>query len=70
MSRQSFKHLRHQNLSINDDFMHNSGLFFIVPFFAARKALVPLANDPIMSEDHYSCLDPLNVKICALFQIL
>ena len=70
MSRQSFRHLKHKNMSISDDFMLSSGLIFIVPFFAARKAVAPLANDPIMSGDHYSCLDALNVKICALFQIL
>ena len=49
MSRQSFRHLENQNLYISDDFMYSSGLFFIVPFFAARKAMAPLANDPIIS---------------------
>ena len=69
MSRQSLRHLKHQNLSISDDFMHSSGLFLIVLFFAARKEVAPLANDPIMLGDHYSCLDVWNIKICPLFQI-
>ena len=49
MSRRSFRHLKHQNLSTGDDFIYSSRIIFLVPFLAIRKAVVLLANDPIMS---------------------
>ena len=44
-----FRHLKQQNLSTGDDFIHSSGIIFLVPFLATREAVAPLANDPIMS---------------------
>ena len=46
---QSFRHLKHQNLSTGDDFIYSSGIIFLVPFLATREAVVLLTNDPIMS---------------------
>ena len=31
-----------------DDFIHSSGIIFLVPFLATKETLAPLANDPIM----------------------
>ena len=47
-SIQSFRHLKHQNLSTGDDFIYSSGIFFLVPFMASREAVALLANDLIM----------------------
>ena len=47
-SIQSFRHLKHQNLSNGDDFIYSSGIFFLVPFMASREAVALLANDLIM----------------------
>ena len=47
---QSFRHLKHQNMSTNDYFSHSSGIICIVQFLATKEALVLLVNDPIMSE--------------------
>ena len=47
--KQSFRHHKHQNLSTGDDFIHSSGIIFLVPFLATREAVALLANDPIMS---------------------
>ena len=47
-SIRSFRHLKHQNLSTGDDFIHSSGIFFLIPFLATREVGAPLANDPIM----------------------
>ena len=49
MSRRSFRHLKNQNQSTNDDVIHGSGIIFLVPFLTTREAVAPLANDPIMS---------------------
>ena len=49
-SIQSFRHLKHQNPSTSDDFIHSSGIIFLVPFLATREVVAPLANDPVMSE--------------------
>ena len=46
---QSFRHLKHQNLSTGDDFIYSSGIIFLVPFLATREAVALLAKDPIMS---------------------
>ena len=43
-----FRHLKHQNLSTDDDFIQSSGIIFFVPFLATKEVLAPLANDPIM----------------------
>ena len=43
---QSFRHLKHQNLSTGDDFIYSSG--FIVPLLAIMEVVVLLANDLIM----------------------
>ena len=48
-SIRSFRHLKHQNPSTGDDFIHSSGIIFLVPILAAMAAAAPLANDPIMS---------------------
>ena len=45
----SFRHFKHQNLSTCDDFIHSSGILFLVPFLATREVVALLANDPIMS---------------------
>ena len=45
---QSFRHLKHQNLSTGDDFIYSSG--FIVPLLATMEVVVLLANDLIMSD--------------------
>ena len=47
---QSFRHLKHQNLSTGDDFIYSSGIIFLVPFLATREEVVPLVSDPIMWE--------------------
>ena len=36
-------------MSTGDDFIHISGIAFLVQFLATREAVAPLANDPIMS---------------------
>ena len=46
---QSFRHLKHQNLSTGDDFIYSSGIIFLVPFLATREAVALPANDLIMS---------------------
>ena len=48
-SIRSFKHLKHQNLSTDDDLIYSSGIILLVPFLATREAVAPLANDLIMS---------------------
>ena len=45
---QSFRHLKHQNLSTGDDFIYSSGIIFLVPFLATREAVAPLVNDLII----------------------
>ena len=45
-----FRHLKYQNLSTGDDFIHNNGMILWVEFLAIKKALVQLANDPILWE--------------------
>ena len=45
---QSFRHLKHQNLSTGDDFIYSSGIIFLVPFLSTREAVALLANDLIM----------------------
>ena len=45
----SFRHLKHQNLSTSDDFIHGSRILFLVLFLATKEVVAPLANDPIMS---------------------
>ena len=49
-SIQSFIHLKHQNMSTGDDFIHISEIIFVVPFLTTREAVVLLTNDPIMSD--------------------
>ena len=39
---------KHQNLSTGEDFFLSSGIIFLVPFWATKETLAPLANDPIM----------------------
>ena len=58
-----FRHLKHQNLFTGDDLIHNSGITYLVPFLAPKDALTLLANDSIILENQYGCLDPFNVKI-------
>ena len=48
MSRRSFRHLKHQNLSTGDDFIKSSGKIFLVPFLATKVVVAPLTNDPLM----------------------
>ena len=47
-SIQSFRHLKHQNLSTGDDFIYNSGIIFVVLVLATMEAVVPPAEDDIM----------------------
>ena len=57
----SFRHLKHQNPSTGDDFIHRSGIIFLVQFLATKKALALLANEPILSDRliqsfrHFEC---------------
>ena len=44
-----FRHLKHQNLSTGDGFIHSSGTIFLVSFLATREAVLPLENNPIIS---------------------
>ena len=48
-SIRSFRHLKHQNLSTSDDFIHRSGIFCLDLFSATKEVLALLANDLIMS---------------------
>ena len=48
-SIQSFRHLKHQNLSTGDDFIYSSVIIFLVPFLATKEAFALLANVPIIS---------------------
>ena len=48
VSTQLFKHLKHQNKSTSDNFIHSSEILYLVPFLATKKAMVPHANDSIM----------------------
>ena len=43
------RYLRHQNLSTSDDFIHSSGIMFLVIFLGTREAVPPIKNDPIIS---------------------
>ena len=45
---QSFRHLKHQNLSTGDDFIHSNGIILLVPFLATTEVVALLANDLIM----------------------
>ena len=45
----SYTHPKHQNLSTSDDFVHTSGIIFLVPFLATREVVALHANDLIMS---------------------
>ena len=53
----SLRHLENQNLSWNG--WDN----FFVPFLAAREAVAPLANNPIVSERSYTHLECQNPSI-------
>jgi len=53
-----------------NDFVHSSEIFFSIIFLATREVVAPPANNPIMLQDQYSCLDTLNIKIRLLLQIL
>ena len=46
---QSFRHLKHQNLSTGDDFIYSSGIIFLVSFLAIMEVVALLTNDFIMS---------------------
>ena len=43
-----FRHLKHQNLSTGDDFIHSSRIIRLVPFFATMEVVALLVNDLIM----------------------
>ena len=62
-SIQSFRHLKHQNLSTGDVFMDGSGIFFLVPFWPPRRHWHHLPMILSCRGDQYGCLDTLNVKI-------
>ena len=47
-SLQSYK-IEIGNLSFLDDFIHNSGIIFLVPFLATKETLAPPENNLIMS---------------------
>ena len=42
-----FRHLKYQNLSTGDDFIHSSEIICLVLFLVIKEALVLLLNDPI-----------------------
>ena len=44
-----FRHLKQQNLSNRDDFMHGSVIIFVVLFLATMEAVVLLVNNDIIS---------------------
>ena len=44
----SFRQVKCQNLTTGDDFMHSSGIGFLLLILATRVAVAPLSNDPIM----------------------
>jgi len=44
--------------------VQSSGTTFLYSFLATRKAVMPLANYPIMLGRSKQCLDTLNTKIC------
>ena len=46
---QSFRHLKHQNLSTGDDFIYSSGIIFLVPFLATKEAVALLTNNLIIA---------------------
>ena len=48
-SIQSFRQLKHQNLSTGDDFINGSGIIFLIQFLATKEAFAPHTNVPIMS---------------------
>ena len=43
-----FKHLKHQNLSTDDDFIHTRQIIVLVPFLFTKEALTLLTNYPII----------------------
>ena len=45
-----FRHFKHQILFTSDNFIHNSGIIYLVPFLATYEAVALPTNDPIMSE--------------------
>ena len=66
----SLRHHKHQNLSTGDDFIHKSGMIFLILFLATRELVAPLANDPIMSGRLIQTSRHLECKNYGLFQIL
>ena len=65
-SIQSFRHLKHQNLSTGDDFIYSSG--FIVLLLATMEVVVLLENDLIMlgtSIRLFSHLEHQNLSLTA-----
>ena len=50
-----------------DDFIHSSGIFFIVPFLATKEKLAHLQMILSCRRDEFGRLDILNVKIRLLF---
>ena len=61
-----FRHLKHQNLSTGDGFIHSRVKTHLVPFLDTREAVAPLVNDPIMSErliQLFGYLEPQNLSI-------
>ena len=62
------RHLKHQNLSNGDDFIHSSRIICLVPCLATKEALVLLVNDRIMSRRsiqsfrHLECRNPLIIS--------
>ena len=41
-----FKHLKYQNLSTGDDFIHTRQIIVLVPFLVTKEALSLLTNYP------------------------
>ena len=65
---QSFRHLKHQNLSTGDDFIDGSGIIFLVPFFATKEALALLTTNPVNAGRsiwlfrHLECQNPSTIS--------
>ena len=70
VSRQPFRHLKHQNLSTCDDFINSSGIFFQFHFWPPGRQWFHFQMILSCQGDWYGCLDTLNIKICSLFQNL
>ena len=61
MSRWLFRHLKYQNMSTGDDFIHRNGIIFVFSYLATKEAVAPLEMILLCWEDQYGRLDTLNI---------